>query len=327
MKISMHEILTNVLNNNKVNLVRFDKGKSEGKNQAALRAATGETIRDESMGHARLFSPKVVGLKRDNLFVTVGRDKSTKQDDGSFDYRTIPVASPTFGNRVPFMEVLFNFQSEWHEIDFSNCPVFPELPMDKSLWFAETMMAIDKLRCRKNFLDNVLKNLKKKLDKENEVVAIGHRFHWQKPEGMKRVVVNHAGIQVKTVATKYKNGAQLIPQLPKSQFDSITDTQEIVKVYLDRNEITEKLSELSMQVRPYELGIIERAGAIDTLSVGGLNFKVNRFSVSQYDLPDETMDNIENGTWVYKDIPKDKGSWKCDPINVPTSSIEVTVSA
>lgn len=319
--MSMHEVVHEILTDPKVNMVRFSKGKSEASVEAAIRVMAGETLRDESMGHTRLFSPKIVGLTRDNLFITVCRDKSTRLPDGSFAYRTIPIASPVMGQRVHSLEILYNFESDWKTIDLTGRSVFPNLPASKGKWFAEMMEEVHLLRHRKSFLTNALTSLKKKLGKDKEVTALGHRFHWVNPEGMKEVVVDQDGVQVKAVSKAYDNGAILLPQLPKPTFKKIVDTSEIVRVYLERSEISNKLYAISELVRPFELGLIERSGAMTMFSVGGINFEIKRHKVKSYDLPSDTMEKIENGEWDYKEMPKDRGAWQCDPLVVPASNI------
>ena len=327
---SMHEILEYIIDNPKINMIRFPKGKSEAPISAFIRVQTGETLKDESVGHARLASKKIVGLERDNLFLTIPRDKSTRiLDNGEFGYRTIPIASPVMGQRVHAIEILPNFSSEWIEIDLDNLPVFPHPTPDMVKWFAEGMQELYQLFAEKKFLSGQLTSLKKTLGKDKEVLAQGYRFHWEDPNSTVQAVVDNAGNKIGTVPTAFNNGVCLKPEFEAKLFQKITDTSRIVETYLKHKEVCAKASMLNSELRPFELGVIERNShleILDTITIGWVNFKLERSEVKRYDYPKDTVEKLQLGEYQIAQVPKTLGEWLCDPIAVPVNKTLVPTS-
>lgn len=317
---SMYDVLQFIIDNPKINMFHFPKGKSEAPISAFIRTQTGETLKDESTGHSRLTSKKIVGTEKDSLFITVPRDKSSRiLDNGEFSFRTIPIASPYYGQRVHSISILPNFSSEWIEIDLENMPVFPKLEGKEAEWFGEGMVKLYQLFAEKTFLAGQLTALKKKLGKDKEVLASGFRYHWEDPTGTVQGVLDKDGKEVDKVGNPFDNGVILEPEIERQKFAKIEDTSRIVETHLKKEEISEKASALHQELRPFELGIIERIGIFETICIGGVNFRLKRSSVKSYDFPADAAEKIKSGEYRIADVPKKLGRWLCDPIAVPAS--------
>ena len=324
---SMYDVLQFIIDNPKINMIRFPKGKSEAPIKSFIRVQTGETLKDESTGHSRLASKKTVGLEKDSLFLAIPRDKSSRLlDDNSFGFRTIPIASPYNGQRVHAIEILPNFSSEWLTIDLTDMPVYPKLEGKEAEWFGENMVELYQLFAEKTFLEGQLTSLKKKLGKDKEVKASGHRFHWEDPTGTVQGIVDQDGNKVGQVGTPQDNCVQLVPDIEKRHFAKIEDTSRIVEAYLRLKEVSAKASELNQKLRPFELGIIERIGIFSTICIGGVNFTLRKFSDKSYDYADEVAEKIKTGEYRIAQVPKTKGRWECDPIAVPLAKTLVPTS-
>lgn len=184
---SMYEVLQKVMKDKNVNLVRFQKARAEAQLLAHVRVLTGKTLRSEGIAHNDVSSLNMCGTKRDTLYLKI-RDKSTRKEDGSFDWRTNIVAIPSAGQRVSSIEVNYNFKKGWEEIDLTNRCVFPSIPEGKERFVAQNLVRLHKLNGLKKNIESQMTRLKKKVNKMVGVTADGFSYEYIPPAEIEKVV-------------------------------------------------------------------------------------------------------------------------------------------
>ena len=94
----------------------------------------------------------------------------------------------------------------------------------------------------------------------------------------------------------------------------------VVKLSLTIKELADKIKALQGDLRPYELGFIERfeGDASAPLKIQGIDFLINsKPGKPSYAWTNEDRKKVEAGTYAIKEVPTSRGAWKCEPVTVP----------
>ena len=252
-------------------------------------------------------------------------DLSTAADDEGYQFRSRILASPTQGQKVDEVSVVLRGEDGWHTVSLTGRPVFPNLgTLEDQEKFEDRLLELRVLQVKSDILKKNSESLKNRFfkDKSKVVTANSHRFFWS-PAGSSNVnaIVDDKGERVSRVPIVFDNGARLIcPDIDREKIrkavKTYTKPEQIVELELARKELRRDIEELSREVRPYELGLIERNELSDTVTVNATSLTIERFSDKDYDLPQEAIDKLETGEFKITSVPTVRGRWLMEPIAV-----------
>lgn len=328
------------------NMIRLPQGyKAEDASGAAARMILAESGQGSGkhQGHGRFAPEKCTatsyhkkGSKGTVLLTFL--DKSARKDDGSFDYRSFTIADLLDPDRnLPYLEVCKNF-SNWEKINLKGLPIFPAV--EGGAAEAELADGILELRRLGNLIEifdarvNALKDKVRKSGGGKVTAPDGSSIEYFAPTGTtERIVTAATGESPesqKREVWRVQLNAIVTSNLEKEYSEwatvfrkklTLRNEVELLPLYMAELEsLRERYVSLSQIIRPFELGIIERAegGTLpENVTIDGEVFEIEALSVDEYDLPADVAERLASGELVKKEVPKVKGKWVLTPAPVP----------
>jgi hypothetical protein len=325
---SAYEIVKEILANPKLNYVRVNyAGHAKAKIDSWFRTQTGETTNHIKRSH--FFADRLTSSRSTSLLLSMARDSGSRNEDGEYDYRSLMLADlnpDTLKPQLNISEIMVaeNFDS-YRPIDLGGRPIFPAISDEAA--FATNLLELRGMEARKELMSKKMSALKKNLDKNGIVDQMGYRISWRKPEGTTEVILDGSGNEVKKNPTA-SLGFQLHPtENVKVDFKaSDYSTNNIVELWNEIKELGKKIKVKMAELRPFELGIMERLTDVTSpFMVGGVEFSVKSFKGASYENTPEEQAKVIAGEYKIGSIPKSKGSWECDMIAPPSTETETTV--
>ncbi len=319
---SQYEIIQEILGNPKNNYVKIDYMNRAKFDMAAwVRTQLGETV--DCIKKSAILSDRTTSSKSTSLLFSMARDTGSRKEDGSWDFRSMIIASldpdtlkPV--QNVPEIMVAENFGT-YKAVSLNGLPVFPN-PIFLAL-FETDLLELRRLETLKAAMTKKFDSLKDKLDKNNPLEQFGYKIYFQPPSGKSTTMVDLHGIKIKQTPT-VSYGFQLHPVEPiKVEFDANKyEVKNIIELYLEREKISKKIEEKQKVIRPYELGIMERlTDTVSPFPIDKTQFKVVKIKDTSYDWTEADKAKVKNGEYKFAEIPSSRGAWKFEQI-VPVSS-------
>lgn len=321
---SQFEILKKILTDSKFNWIKVNyKGKAKGAFAAWVRKETGQTVDHVKKSH--FMAERMTSSNSPSMLLTMARDTGSRNDKDEFDFRSLRIAeidpvSLEAIQHVDSVEVCNNFET-WKTIDLNGLPVFPAIAdKEAEAIFVSHLNRLRKLEAKKDVLSKRLTALKKKIAKSG-VEQMAHKFFYQPPSGTAEKIVNKATGEAVKQTRSDSPRLQLHPvNIPHYEVEDYT-TDDVVKLHLTIQEIAENIKTLQHDIRPSELGVMERVHGDPqaVLKLQGVEFKIDNKAGSSYDWTQADRDKVESGEYEIKEIPVSRGRWVCEEIPVPSS--------
>lgn len=329
---SQYETVLGILANPDTNYIEVDyKGKADQPLAAWVRKMTGETV--DHVKSSCFFGTRMVATKTTSLLLTMARDTGSRNKKGAYDFRSLRLAalSPTTFKPeqwVVSIRSCKNFGS-WETTNLEGMPIFPDFNADytPSGW-ASLFLALRHMEEEAAVLSKVLDHLKRKL-KKGSVFNTTHRLFYRAPEGTTNRIVDAAtGEPIKRTTSK-SWGLQL--QMLNPPFITVNKAdfkvEDAPAVFVKIADLRRKAEVLRRSIRPYELGIIERFNGDITkpFKVGGVDFVIKNVPISASDWTEEDRERVKAGEYKIEAVPKTRGSWVCEPVEIAVPSETETV--
>jgi hypothetical protein len=320
--LSAYEILKDALENPNLNWIRVNyAGHAKDGISAAFRKMFGDTLNHVKKSH--FFADRLTSSKSTSLLLTMARDTGSRNEDGEFDFRSLALAELSKDTlkgtiRIPEIMVAENFES-YRPLDLAGRPIFPAPDDDAA--FASGLLELRRLEALKEKMSNKLSGLKKLLKKDGFTDQGGYRIFWKNPEGTSDAIFDGAGNEIKEVSTPTV-GYQLHPTAKVDvKFDTKYYTfDKIVELWGELDALKDKIKAKMTALRHYELGIMERLTDVKSpFMIGGMEFTVREMPGSSYAHTAETLAKVESKEYKTGTVPKVKGSWQREKIEVPST--------
>jgi hypothetical protein len=319
---SQFEIVKGLLADPTVNWLKVDYFKRAKFDMAAwFRLQTGETVETGGIKKSHFMSGRMSGSSSPSLLLTMSRETGSRNDDDAYDFRSMILAALCVGGgieqNVSELQVNRNFTKGFEAVSLDGLPVFPQFADDaaEKEW-AVLFSELCRHRATKELLDKQMNAIKKKLDKKGLIEQEGHHFSFEEPKGTSDAIVDKDNNRIPTVASNVPYLSLEIEPAPEVTVDKYS-ANEIVKLYLKIKELAGKITSMTAELRPYELGILERfeGDRKGTFSVGGITVKVSEgHAKGGYQHSEDTANKVKSGEYKIVQVPKDRGKWICNPI-------------
>lgn len=341
---SVYDLIKSEVCGKDINLVRINyKGKALDPASALIRTQTGETVSAEKMTHAKFILRASTGTRKANLNLSMGYDKGSRKEDGSFDFRTLTIATMdtetgAVSFNIPSISILRNFKSktEWEEIDLTKCDsLFPTSDQESDI---EDVLTLAELRAERDHLEKGINNAKnRKANKERRETGIfqdGKRFFYVPPSNNPDPVVAFievsSGERIRSEKVTFPTVELTPPNGPDFEGEKVTD-DKLVKSVVRLNTVRERIKALNKTARPIELGIIERKLKLGGLAADkfvwlGYGFEIKHGTDSEYMTDPKIGQRVKRGEVKIEMVPPSRvnGEWKLENhIEVPPSTNEV----
>lgn len=322
---SAYEIVSEILKDSKLNFIRVNyAGHAKAKIDAWFRAETGETTNHLKRSH--FFADRLTSSRSTSLLLTMARDTGSRNEDGEFDFRSLMLMDlhpDTLKPRINIPEILVaaNFD-RYQPVDLAGCPVFPEITDEAA--FVADFLELRKMEVLKEKMSRKLSDLKKTLDKGGVLDQDGYRVFWKNPEGETKTILDEKGEEVKKTAIPTL-GFQLHPTEKVTVDFNPKDysLKNIVALWNEIDKLGEKIKTMMAELRPYELGIMERLTDVNSpFMVGGVEFAVKTIKDARYEHTAEDQAKVKAGEYKTGSVPKSKGRWDCELISPPSSEVK-----
>ena len=321
MRLSVYEILKDALENPKLNWVKVDyEGHALDGISAEMRTMFGETVSPVKKSH--FLAQRMTSSQSTSLLLTMKRDTGSRNEDDEFDYRSLAIASLDHETlkgilRIPNIMVAEDFKT-YVPLSLENLPIFPAPHND--VVFANDLKALRVLEAVKGLASSHLSNLKKLLAKQGVTDQDDYRITWEPPTGTRNAVLDEKGNEVKEISSP-SMGFQLHPTNLGSTFNKANyGFDNIVELFKEIEALKTMIEAKMSFLRPYELGVMERLTDVDSpFLIGDVQFSVKRTPGSRYAHSKETLDKIKNGGYTLGQVPKSRGAWKFEKIEVPST--------
>lgn len=330
--ISQYEILKNILENPKLNYIRCNyAGHAKDQVSAFFRTETGETV--NHIKKSKFFSDRMTSSRSTSLLLTMARETGSRNENDEYDFRSLMISSlaPDTLKKViniPEISACENFQG-YEPIDLAPYPVFP-CPLDDNL-FASNLVNLRSLEILKEKMKNKLNNLKKQLDKDGILeqsffemngetkTNFKGTIYFKKPEGTTETLLDSNNTEIKKTPIPTL-GFQLHPiVMPNIEFNAKQySLNNIVQLWNEIEKISKKVAENMKNLRPYELGVMERlTDPKSSFYIGDIEFQVKELKNMNYSWTSEDMNKMENGEYKMGTVSKTQGRWICDIKEIP----------
>jgi len=325
---SQFETIQDIFADETINWLKVDYFKRAKFDMAAwFRLQTGETKETGGIKKTHFLNGRNVGSSSPSLLLTMAKETGSRNEDGAYDYRSLILAALKVGGgveqNISEIQISHNFIKGFSPLNLAGLPVFPEFTdaeIEKE--WAKLFLELRTTEFVKGKLTNQMNNLKKKVDKQAIVEQEGYRFYFNAPIGTVDTIVDENGKRVSTIASEvpylrlestFDPETLGFPPIPKYGLD------EIIKLYLEIEKLGKKIKALSVKIRPYELGILERheGNRSNPFIVGGISVKISEgYEKGGYQHSEETAEKVKNGEYKLVQLPKSSGRWVCEPLIV-----------
>lgn len=346
------------------NVVQFpDKYEAEALGNAFARHELGESGRGKGKASGFFVSKKTAGLAFHphgplaNILLTI-RDVTSKATDGSADWRSMILGSVLGGLKVKRIAVSDNF-GPLIIVSLEGLPLYPPCPNDEAL--ATILMDLQAqglaIQAIGKKIDYVKKIVRKAGDKAT--AADGSTSTYYPPSGTtetivyadteERIPTERREVHRVRLATNQTapDLAALFPEwtemVPAAYVKSgknegnlkkgtgivaLRSDTELLPLYMaEQTKRKAAYEALYATVRPFELGVIERAqdaegGAFpEHVELDGTIFEIEITLDTEYDQPTETAHMLAKGIWEKRSVPKTRGNWRvvAAPVKAETS--------
>lgn len=325
---SVYEILRASMTDGLVNFVRVGyAGKAAQPVMAWFRSQTGETTSDEGISH--LILDRFVSSNRTNLNLVLGFDRAAREIDASdptnwirFGIRSRTIASLENGLNVDSISINLRGQKGWIDIDLRNRPIFP-VPQnaDKYIQLHRELAA---LRATKEILEGDITSIKAKAKRRNITEVNGENFRAINAPREGKVFAIFDGNGGRVVADHITENPCLTVSIEESIGSLVTSTREIEDLP-DRMskiiDVRKKIEAISKEIRPIDLGLVERHSGLDKFVLHGVKFTIYRWIAKDYSYPPNIQEKIESGEYEIRETDKTGNVWSLIPV-IPVIEIE-----
>lgn len=339
------EIIRGILNDPKTNIINVDyTNRALDGLSAWVRQETGKTV--DSVKRSMFMADRFTSSRSPSLLLTMARDMGSRNSDDEFDFRSLCIARLHPETLKPIQNVgqflhCRNFEKGWVATKLTGMPIFPGLETsEEEANFVTLFFGLRRLEAQKELLSKTMKKLKDRLKKNkpgpgNPIVQMGHEFFYQPPTGTSQRIVDSNGTPIKQSPGNASLCLRLELANPPAPVIEDFDNDDIVKLHLTIEEVSDKIKKLQTDLRPFELGFIERfdGDVSKPLKIQGIDFTINnKPGKPSYSYTDEDRQKVESGEYKFADVPVSKGKWVCKPVSVPlsqeveeTEEVEATV--
>jgi hypothetical protein len=354
---SRHDVLRTLVEDptGKQNMVKIDGDyEAEAKGDALARGQLGESGQGQGHHTGGLMVGKTTGLswndkgQKPTGFIGY-RDVSSRKPDGSYDFRSMTVFDTLHPERnLGVIHVSDNFGT-WVPVhlDDPELPDWPELPEDEKTIeaFLEGLQGCLNLGQLIEIFVKKINYLKKKIgkDKEKGITNGELRAIWLPPSGTTEKIVVAATDEGIPGVRREVHRVRLNMILPephlqvlygnkwttegkgkaKGQIVLRNDVSFLPVFMAELDRLRKEYAKRYELVRPYEMGLIERAkdeegGSFpEIVNVGGMELELEIQPDSEYDQPEDTAKKLATGEYVKKAVPRVQGSWELQDAKQP----------
>jgi hypothetical protein len=322
---SQYEIIYDIITDPKVNWIKVNyAGKAVAPGLASARVASGETVNAEKK--ASIMSDRMTSSQSTSLLISMAKESGSRADD-SYGFRSMKIADldpETFEvvQNIDSIEYCENFKKGWITVELAGSPLFPEMDDTKEInEFVTLFKECASLILKKDALNKILTKIKKNLNKNEVYCQMGHNFFKKAPEGTTEIMVDELGIEIKKVRS---NGVGFQLEMINPPVVKVGEykVDDIVKLKLEIDELSDEIKSIQKNIRSKEAGLIERCGGQQIIKVAGEEFKVNPIKTYSYDYTEKDTQNLKDGINKMKSVPVKQSKWTLEPVHAPEVEVE-----
>ena len=331
---SKWEALQVIISCKKRNMVKIPFYKSEAVSNSQVRFAMGESGRGKGEHATKKICNKTFGVSwnpkghKPTGLLRYEDMTSKNKDETGYGYRTFTIFDTLDPLRNLKTISVRDYFGKWIEVPLSHMPDWPELSSSSISEFTKTFIECRTMGEIITIFDKKITYIKKKTDKVSGAIAPdGSSVRFIEPNEMVTKIVTKDGESIPSEKRTVKlmrleciipsvNIADHYPQWTDNK--GLFNTTEYLPLYMAeiaklKAEYVKKYSE----IRPYEMGIIERAKLgetfPETVTVGGTVFEICIEDDTEYDMPKDTVEKLESGEYIQTQVLSTRGRWILEP--------------